>query len=237
MQRSINSDFQFLLNINMKLITEINEEIELLTEETSGGGKNYFIEGVFLQGNIKNRNGRIYPIDILRTETENYINNFVNQNRAFGELGHPEGPAINLERISHMIKSLRLEGSNYIGKAKILDSPYGKIVKNLIDEGAKLGVSSRGIGSVSNRGDVTIVNSDFRLSTAADIVADPSAPQAFVRGIMESKEWVWDNGIIRAKEIEEYKKEIQKASQRKLEEKMIWAFDDFTKKLAKKRKI
>lgn len=226
-----------LLNINMKLITEINEEIEVLTEETSSGNKSYFIEGVFLQGNIKNRNGRIYPIDILRSETENYITNYVNQNRAFGELGHPEGPTINLERVSHMIKTLRLEGNNYVGKAKILDSPYGKIVKNLIDEGAKLGVSSRGIGSVSSRGDATIVNGDFRLSTAADIVADPSAPQAFVRGIMESKEWVWDNGIIRAKEIEEYKKEIQKASQKKLEEKMIWAFTDFTTKLAKKAKI
>lgn len=225
----------------MKLFREINEEVEILTEETEKGEKKYFIEGVFLQGNLKNRNGRIYPMEILDKEASRYSKNFIEQKRAFGELGHPDGPTINLERVSHMITSLRREGENYIGKAKVMDTPYGKIVKNLIDEGAKLGVSSRGIGSLEEKRGVNFVKDDFQLATAADIVADPSAPDAFVNGILEGKEWVYEAGLLvtrnasRAEEmVEDTKKEIKRirsVNPRVVEEKAVNAFSRFMQNL------
>jgi hypothetical protein len=214
----------------MKLITEVNESIKIITEG-KGANKSHFIEGVFLQAEMQNRNGRVYPIEILENEVERYNDSFVRQNRAFGELGHPDGPQINLERVSHMIKELYRDGTNFIGKAKIMETPYGKIVKNLIDEGAKLGVSSRGLGTLKEVNGVSTVNSDFKLSTAADIVADPSAPDAFVRGIMESREWVYESGILKAVEIDNYKRQISRASSRKLEETALNAFKDFLRKL------
>jgi len=216
----------------MKLITEINEEVQILTEEAEDGKKNFFIEGIFMQAEQKNRNGRMYPVGILAKEATRYIQEYVNKNRAYGELGHPDGPTINLERVSHMIKELRQEGNNFYGKAKIMDTPYGNIVKNLISEGACVGVSTRGMGSLVERNDgVKVVKDDFYLATAADIVADPSAPDAFVRGIMESKEWIWDNGIIKEVQIAEYKKAIQKTSKKDLEENMIKTFSNFLSKL------
>jgi Prohead core protein serine protease len=214
----------------MKLITEVNERIQVITEG-KGENRKHFIEGVFLQAEMKNRNGRVYPIDILENEVDRYNQAFVKQNRAFGELGHPDGPSINLERVSHMIKDLYREGNNFIGKAKIMDTPYGKIVKNLIDEGAKLGVSSRGLGTLQEVNGVSTVNGDFKLSTAADIVADPSAPDAFVRGIMESREWIYESGVLKAVEVENYKRQIKSASSRKLEEAKLQAFKDFLNKL------
>ena len=216
----------------MKLITEINEEVQILTEEAEDGKKNFFIEGIFMQAEQKNRNGRMYPVGILAKEATRYIQEYVNKNRAYGELGHPDGPTINLERVSHMIKELRQEGNNFYGKAKIMDTPYGNIVKNLISEGACVGVSTRGMGSLVERNDgVKVVKDDFYLATAADIVADPSAPDAFVRGIMEGKEWIWDNGIIKEVQIAEYKKTIQKTSKKDLEENMIKTFANFLSKL------
>jgi hypothetical protein len=216
----------------MKLITEINEEVQILTEEAEDGKKNFFIEGIFMQAEQKNRNGRMYPVGVLAKEANRYITEYVMKNRAYGELGHPDGPTINLERVSHMIKELRQEGNNFYGKAKIMDTPYGNIVKNLISEGACVGVSTRGMGSLEEQSDGTkLVKDDFYLATAADIVADPSAPDAFVRGIMESKEWIWDNGIIKEVQISEYKKTIQKSSKKNLEENMIKTFQDFLSKL------
>ena len=177
----------------MRLICETLEDVEFICESTATG-KNYFIEGVFMQANVKNRNGRVYPKAILEKEVLRYDQNYIKQSRAFGELGHPEGPTVNLERVSHMIQDITEDGDNFVGRAKILDTPYGKIVKNLIDEGARLGVSSRGMGSLKPVGrNVSQVQDDFYLATAADIVADPSAPAAFVNGIMEGKEWIWDN--------------------------------------------
>ena len=214
----------------MKLICEVNEDIEIMTEEKNGQ-KQYFIEGTFLQGDIKNRNGRVYEFKMLRDKVEQYRKEFVQQKRAFGELGHPEGPTINLERVSHMIMELAPDGKNFYGKAKIMDTPYGKSVKNLMDEGAKLGVSSRGVGSLEEKNGANYVKDDFRLSTAADIVADPSAPEAFVRGVMEGREWIFENGLLVAKEIDEIKHSIQKASSRKLEEQMVNAFKRFISKL------
>ena len=201
----------------MKLISEEIQDAQYLVEETNGK-KNYKIKGVFLQSDIKNRNGRIYENDILQKEVKRYNQEFINKKRAFGELGHPDGPTVNLERVSHMITSLKPEGKNFIGEAKIMDTPYGKIVKGLIDEGAQLGVSSRGMGSLVQKGGANYVGKDFYLATAADIVADPSAPDAFVEGIMENKEWVWDNGVIKAQDIEEYKEHIQEAKRLKLAE-------------------
>ena len=189
----------------MKLITETIEDIDILTEANAKGGKDYKIRGVFMQADIKNRNGRVYPVGTLQTEVARYTKEFIDKKRAFGELGHPDGPTVNLERVSHMITSLKPEGKNFIGEAKIMDTPYGKIVKNLIDEGAQLGVSSRGMGSISNG----TVGKDFYLATAADIVADPSAPDAFVEGIMEGKEWIWNNGLIKEAEIAEMKGNIE----------------------------
>ena len=225
----------------MKLFREINEEVQILTEESEKGDKKYFIEGVFLQGNLKNRNGRVYPMEILDKEASRYSKNFIEQKRAFGELGHPDGPTINLERVSHMITALRKEDDNYIGKAKIMDTPYGKIVKNLIDEGAKLGVSSRGIGSLEEKSGINYVKDDFQLATAADIVADPSAPDAFVNGILEGKEWVYQAGLLVTKNtlaaeemVEEAHKEVRKIrslDSRRLEEKAVKAFSRFIQNL------
>jgi hypothetical protein len=216
----------------MKLITEINEQINVITEDVETGGKNFYIEGIFMQAEQKNRNGRLYPMEVLAKEADRYIAEYVNRNRAYGELGHPDGPTINLERVSHMIKELKQSGNDFIGKAKIMDTPYGNIVKNLMNEGATLGVSTRGMGSLEERSDGTrVVKDDFYLATAADIVADPSAPNAFVRGIMESKEWIWDNGIIKEVQINEYKKTIQKSSKKNLEENMIKTFQHFLSKL------
>lgn len=214
----------------MKLICEVNEEIEILTEDKNGQ-KSYFIEGTFLQGDIKNRNGRIYEFKMLKDKVEQYRKEFVEQKRAFGELGHPEGPTINLERVSHMITELKPDGKNFYGKAKIMETPYGKIVKNLMDEGAKLGVSSRGVGSLEEKNGANYVKDDFRLSTAADIVADPSAPEAFVRGVMEGREWIYENGVLKAREIEEIKESIRRASSRNLEEQQIKAFAKFIRSL------
>ena len=190
----------------VKLIAEAVEEVEYITEEKEGGGKNYKIRGIFMQADIKNRNGRIYPMEVLNEEVKKYNKNFIEQNRAFGELGHPDGPTVNLERVSHMITSLEPDGKNFIGEAKIMDTPMGKIVKNLMDEGAKLGVSSRGMGSLKQRGGANVVSDDFYLATAADIVADPSAPNAFVEGIMEGKEWVWNNGALVEAHVADLKK-------------------------------
>lgn len=214
----------------MKLITEINEEVQVLTEG-SDGAKSYYIEGIFLQGNIKNRNGRVYPVDILDEEVNRYTTNYIDASRAFGELGHPDGPQINLDRVSHMIKSLKKEGDNYVGKAKIMDTPFGKIAKNLIDEGAKLGVSSRGLGTLETRGSANYVQPGFTLATAADIVADPSAPDAFVRGIMESKEWVFESGVWKIRELEQFREELKKTKIRKLEEVALKGFNKFLRNL------
>ena len=214
----------------MKLITETIENLEFITEEKKNG-KDYKIRGIFLQGDIKNRNGRVYPVDVLHKEVNRYNKEFVEKKRAFGELGHPDGPTVNLERVSHMITSLKPEGKNFIGEAKIMDTPYGKIVKNLIDEGAQLGVSSRGMGSLQSGSQGNVVGKDFYLATAADIVADPSAPDAFVEGIMEGKEWVWDNGVLKSMEVEKYKEEIEKTKRAELAEKKASIFKDFLKKI------
>ena len=215
----------------MKLICEELDNVEFVTEATKIG-KNYFIEGIFMQAETKNRNGRVYPKQILQKEVGRYTKNYIDNKRAFGELGHPDGPTVNLERVSHMITELKESGNDFVGKAKIMDTPYGKIVKNLIDEGARLGVSSRGMGSLKPLYNGTQeVQKDFYLATAADIVADPSAPKAFVEGIMEGKEWIWDNGILEEKSIARYKKNISKASSKKLEEVKIKAFIDFMSKL------
>tara|TARA_B100000424_G_scaffold260340_1_gene244091 strand:- start:70 stop:714 length:645 start_codon:yes stop_codon:yes gene_type:complete len=214
----------------MKLISEEIQDAEYLVEDV-GGKKNYKIKGVFLQSDIKNRNGRVYPKQIMMKEVNRYQKEFVEKKRAFGELGHPDGPTVNLERVSHMITNLQQDGSNFIGEAKIMNTPYGKIVKGLIDEGAQLGVSSRGMGSLEQRNGANYVKSDFMLATAADIVADPSAPDAFVQGIMESKEWVWDNGRLVERDVEAWRREIRSASSRKLEEKKLEVFENFLKNL------
>ena len=216
----------------MKLICEVNEQdVQYITEANENGQKDYKIKGVFMQGEIKNRNGRVYPMQVLDEQVKKYNENYVKQNRAYGELGHPSGPTINLERVSHMITDLSKEGNNYIGEAKIMDTPYGKIVKNLMDEGAKLGVSSRGMGSLKQNGNSQVVQKDYHLATAADIVADPSAPDAFVEGIMEGKEWVWDNGVLREAQVNEYKEEIKKTSKADLEGAKLKIFTDFLSKL------
>src|SRR6056300_1585318 len=215
----------------MKLITEVVEEVQIITEASENGEKSYMIEGIFMQGNQKNRNGRIYPIDILQREVKRYTDEYINKNRAYGELGHPQGPTINLDRVSHMIKELYQDGDNFKGKAKIMDTPMGKIVKNLMDEGATLGVSTRGMGSLKQVGGANQVQNDFMLATAGDIVADPTAPDAFVEGIMEGKEWVWDNGLIKEVEIAEYATQINEAAKkRQTEEAMLQVFSDFLRK-------
>ena len=214
----------------MRLIAEELTEVKFLTEEKEGK-KNYFIEGIFLQSEIANKNGRMYPFKTLQREVAKYHENFIRQGRALGELGHPEGPSINLDRVSHKIERLNEDGNNFVGRAKILDTPNGKIAKSLLDEGVRLGVSSRGMGSLKKESTCNVVQDDFMLATAADIVADPSAPDAFVDGIMEGKEWVWDNGILKESAIAEIKKEIDQATLRNLEERKISAFDKFLRSL------
>lgn len=214
----------------MKLIVETVESVKYLTEDKNGV-KQYYIEGIGLQGNKVNRNLREYKTPILAREVERYNRDYVAPNRAFGELGHPDGPSINLDRVSHLIKEIRQEGDNFIIKAKILDTPFGKIVKSLIDEEAKLGVSSRGMGTLKSVNGVNQVQDDFYLATAADIVADPSAPDAFVRGIMEGKEWVWNNGCIEEATIDKMRHEIEKAKRKQLEEIKLRQFENFISKL------
>ena len=216
----------------MKLICEVNENVQFITEDKENGAKSYFIEGIFMQGDVKNRNGRVYPSEVLARETKRYNVEYVKKNRAYGELGHPQGPTINLERVSHMITELNQDGNNFVGKAKIMcETPYGKIVKSLMDEGAQLGVSSRGMGSLKEKGGSAEVQKDFYLATAADIVADPSAPEAFVSGIIEGKEWVWDNGIIKEAEIAELQTEIESVSKTGLESAKLKVFESFLSKL------
>jgi hypothetical protein len=216
----------------MRLIREVYEQTNTIVESKLGKGKEYFIEGIFLQSNITNRNNRMYSEAIMDKEVGRYIKESVEKNRAYGELGHPDTPSINLDRVSHMIVSLRKEGTNYIGKAKILETPMGMIARGLLDGGANLGVSSRALGSLqTNNEGVQIVQDDFMLSTAADIVADPSAPDAFVRGIMESKEWVFVDGKFVEQHIEEAQRSIRKASSRNLEEAKILAFQKFLSKI------
>ena len=214
----------------MKLITEEISNAEYIVEEKNGK-KNYAIKGIFMQSDVKNKNGRIYPKEILQKEVARYNREFIQKNRAFGELGHPDGPTVNLERVSHMIKSLTPEGSNFIGEARVLDTPYGKIVKSLIDEGASLGVSSRGMGTLVNTGGANIVKDDFYLATAADIVADPSAPDAFVEGIMEGKEWVWNNGILKEQEVNRLKEQAELKERMARAEKNAQVFESFLKSL------
>tara|TARA_B100001248_G_scaffold203638_1_gene157809 strand:- start:1718 stop:2368 length:651 start_codon:yes stop_codon:yes gene_type:complete len=216
----------------MKLITEQIDDIEILTEEKNGK-KNLYIEGTFLQGNIKNRNGRMYPMETLAREVDKYSNTYIKSGRAMGELGHPDGPIVNLDRVSHLITSLVQEGSNFKGKAKILETPMGQIAKSLLSEGVRLGVSSRGVGSLKlNREGVNVVADDFMLATAADIVADPSAPEAFVNGIMEGKEWVWTNSALKESDLRKVERDLDNASSKQeLAERQITAFETFLKGL------
>jgi len=213
----------------MKLITEHTNEIEYLVE---GKGKEQYIKGIFMQSDIKNQNGRVYPHAVLKKEVSNFNNKYVKEGRALGELGHPMGPVINLDRVSHVIKELKEDGKNFVGKAKVMDTPNGKIVKNFISEGVKLGVSSRGMGSLktNKKTGVNEVQKDFVLSTV-DIVADPSAPDAFVNGIMEGKEWVWENGVIKEQDIDAMKKTIMKAKMKELEQKKLEVFHKFLQNL------
>jgi hypothetical protein len=214
----------------MKLITENIEEVQVLEEETNGK-KNLYIEGVFLQGDIKNRNGRVYPFGVLEREVGRYNEQYVTIGRALGELGHPDGPTVNLDRVSHKIVSLKAEGSNFIGKAQILSTPMGKIAESLLKEGVKLGVSSRGMGSIEERNGANYVRDDFMLATAADIVADPSAPDAFVNGIMEGKEWIWENGIIKEVNLAKYHRYISESTRKNLEERSLTVFNNFLQNL------
>tara|TARA_B100000131_G_scaffold322676_1_gene377528 strand:- start:293 stop:955 length:663 start_codon:yes stop_codon:yes gene_type:complete len=220
----------------MKLITEQwSDDVNYLVEEDpKTGKKNMFIEGIMLQTEVKNKNGRIYPLEVMKKEVKRYNKEYIEQKRAYGELGHPEGPTINLERTSHLIESLEQDGKNFVGKAKILSTPMGEIVKNLLSDGARLGVSSRGMGSLKAsdaKGGAQMVQSDFQLATAADIVADPSAPDAFVDGVMEGVEWIWDNGVIKAQKIEDYKNEIRRAKSQKLQETKLNVFKSFLENL------
>ena len=214
----------------MKLITETVEDVETIVESNQSGGKTYKLKGVMMESDTQNRNGRIYEGKILKKETQRYISEYVDKNRALGELNHPSGPTVNLDRVSHMVTKLNESGKQILGEAKIIDTPMGKIVKNLIDAGAKLGVSSRGMGSLEKRNGVNYVKEDFTLA-AIDIVADPSAPNAFVDGILEGKEWIWDNGLLVEKQISEYQKKLKKVSKRKLEEEAIKLFSDFLRKI------
>tara|TARA_B100002019_G_C21132250_1_gene528875 strand:+ start:228 stop:881 length:654 start_codon:yes stop_codon:yes gene_type:complete len=217
----------------MKLISEYqNYAIEpVIVEQNEKGEKDYFIEGVFMQSEIKNRNGRVYPKEIMKKEVARYNKEFVEQKRAFGELGHPEGPTINLDKVSHMITKLEEDGNNYMGRAKILTTPNGQIVRNLIDDGAKLGVSSRGLGSLEQKNGAQVVKGDFQLATAADIVADPSAPEAFVEGIMEGVEWYYESGILKARDFEQMRDDLRSSKLSKLEETKIKAWKKFVENL------
>ena len=215
----------------MKLIREEIESAKVVITEGKNGKKSHFIEGVFLQGAIKNRNGRMYPVETLSREVAKYNESYIGKGRALGELGHPDGPTINLDRVSHLITSLKQEGNNFVGKARLLDTPMGNIAKSLLDEGVKLGVSSRGLGSIKESNGIKVVAHDFMLATAADIVADPSAPQAFVEGIMEGKEWVWDNGILKEVEIAEIQEDIERNIRSRNAKYQALAFAKFLKKL------
>ena len=215
----------------MKLIAEEVLNVRYLVEENGKGGKEHFIEGVFMQAERKNRNGRVYPHAVLSKEVNRYNNEYVNKNRAFGELGHPDSPTINLDRVSHMITSLKADGNNFIGKAKILDTPNGKIVKSLLDGGASLGVSTRGVGSLKPANGYQLVQDDFHLATAADIVADPSAPEAFVRGIMENAEWIMVNGKWTQQHYDNARKLIREASRDDVEAVALKVFHNFISKL------
>ena len=214
----------------MRLIAEEITTVDFICEDKEGK-KNYFIEGVFLQAELKNRNNRMYPLKTLSKEVAKYDENYIQKGRALGELGHPDGPSINLDRVSHKILSLKEDGNNFIGRAKLLDTPMGGIAKNLLDEGVKLGVSSRGMGSIRKEENCNVVMDDFMLATAADIVADPSAPDAFVDGIMEGKEWVWDNGVLKEANVAQIKKEIDQATLLNLQERKVSAFEAFLKSL------
>ena len=215
----------------VKLFTEAVEEVQYITEAKEGGGKNYKIKGIFLQADIKNRNGRVYPMEILQKEVARYNKKFINENRAYGELGHPEGPTVNLERVSHMVTELYPDGKNFIGEAKIRETPMGKIVKNIMNEGGKLGVSSRGMGSLNQKNGANYVRDDFYLATAADIVADPSAPNAFVEGIMEGKEWVWNNGALIEAELVELRRKFDVKKRNRDAKVEALEFAKFLKKL------
>jgi len=214
----------------MKLIVETIQDVKVLTEEKNGV-KSLYITGPFLVGEQKNRNGRVYSKSILEREVKRYNEEYISKNRAFGELGHPDSPSINLDRVSHLIVNMRQEGAQFIGKAKILETPMGKIAKSLLEGGACLGVSSRGMGSLKEVNGVNMVQDDYYLATAADIVADPSAPGAFVQGIMEGKEWVWDNGIVREVDVVEMYDEIKKAKSRQIEDISLRIFENFLSKL------
>lgn len=217
----------------MKLITEENfNEVKMIVEEDKKTGqKNYFLEGIFMQAEKQNRNGRVYPMNVLSREADRYNKEYVQKNRAFGELGHPENPQINLDRVSHLITSLHADGTNFIGKAKILDTPNGKIVKSLLDGGASLGVSTRGVGSLKPHNGYQQVQDDYKLATAADVVADPSAPDAFVRGIMEGKEWILENGKWREQDYEYARKAIKQASKNQIESVALKIFENYFSKL------
>ena len=216
----------------MKLITEEVHDVEILKEEDEKSGKkNYKLKGIFLQGDIKNRNGRIYPVEVLEKEVARYNKEFINENRGYGELGHPEGPTVNLERVSHMVTSLKRDGKNFVGEAKIMSTPMGNIVSNIMDDGGKLAVSSRGMGSLQQKNGANYVNKDFYLATAADIVADPSAPQAFVQGIMEGKEWIWNNGLLKEVDVAEIQEDIERGIRSRNAKYQALAFAKFLKKL------
>ena len=215
----------------VKLFSEAVDEVEYITEAKENGGKNYKIKGIFLQADIKNRNGRVYPMEVLEKEVGRYNKKFINEKRAYGELGHPDGPTVNLERVSHMVTELYPDGKNFIGEAKIMETPMGKIVKNIMDEGGKLGVSSRGMGSLDQKNGANYVRDDFYLATAADIVADPSAPNAFVEGIMEGKEWVWNNGALMEAELVELKRKFDVKQRQRDANMEALEFAKFLKKL------
>jgi len=215
----------------LKLISEEIQDVEYITEQKDNGKKNYKIKGIFMQADIKNRNGRVYPMEVLQKEVRRYNKEQIKENRAFGELGHPEGPTINLERASHMITALYPDGKNFIGEAKILSTPMGKIVENLMEDGAKLGVSSRGMGSLNQKNGANYVRNDFYLATAADIVADPSAPNAFVEGIMEGKDWVWNNGSLVEAELVRMKSRIERRTRSKHAKEDALEFAKFLKLL------
>ena len=215
----------------IKLISEAVEEVEYITEAKEGGGKNYKIKGIFLQADIKNRNGRVYPMEVLEKEVGRYNKKFINESRAYGELGHPEGPTVNLERVSHIVTELYPDGKNFIGEAKIMETPMGKIVKSIMDEGCKLGVSSRGMGSLDQKNGANYVRDYFYIATAADIVADPSAPNAFVEGIMEGKEWVWNNGALVEAELVELRRKFDVKKRQRDAKIEALEFAKFLKKL------
>ena len=218
--------------MTVKLITEQVQDVQILKEEDEKTGKkNYKLKGIFLQGDIKNRNGRVYPVEVLEKEVKRYNKEFITQNRGYGELGHPEGPTVNLERVSHMVTSLERDGKNFIGEAKVMSTPMGKIVENIMDDGGKLAVSSRGMGSLEQKNGANYVKNDFYLATAADIVADPSAPQAFVEGIMEGKEWIWDNGILKEVDVAEIQEDIERGVRSRNANYQALAFAKFLKKL------